>query len=160
MKKNSDDFFLFLFFSVFEYCSQELRRRAESGHQISVTSIFGHYQSFCYCVINTPVQLHLVYILIHIIIIKEQYWAIAMTLERSKPIRNWGILKETEWQCQIVPMSQPHGASMPILLTPKWLDLDQILMYFVPQKEIEGSRTCIMAVSKFRRVEVEMTMTF
>ena len=42
-----------------------------------------------------------------------------MALDRSKPIRNGGILKETECQCQIVPLSKPHGASMPILLTPK-----------------------------------------
>ena len=149
-KKNSHDFTT--------HC---LWRRAESGQQSSVTSIFGHYQSFCSCVINPPVQLHLVYILTDIIIIKKnQYWAITMALDRSKPIRNWGILKETECQCPTVPLSKPHGASMLILLTPKWLDLDQISMDFVPQKNFEGSRTCIMAVRKFRRVEVKMTMTF
>ena len=137
-----------------------LWRRAESGHHSSVTSIFGHYQSFCSCAINPPIQLHLVYILTDIVFIKKHYWAMAMALDRSKLIRNWGFPKETECQCQIVPLSKPHGASMPILLTTKWLDLDQILMYFVPQKKFEGSRTCIMALIKFRRVEVEMTMTF
>ena len=121
--------------SQLEIQQGNVRHRAESGRRSLFISIFGPFQSFWFCIINSPVKLYLVYILTDVTTIKKQYWAITMALDSWKPIKNWGILKETEWQCHIVPLSKPHGASMPILLTPKWLDLEPNIIYFVIQKK-------------------------